>query len=178
MLASTGGHTRITPDPLYAIEDGELVLHLFDGIGVAARRLGTGQTLYLHPDHLGSLAVVTGDAGAVAGTLRYDPFGAVLAEAGLGGQVPMGFTGGVPDPGSGLLYLIDNETQAAEHVAKGVATKVGGALASYGFQWAMTSVLRPVAVTLMVDSASGAWDLYGVKLLYAIGVVKSPDINR
>ena len=429
VLARTGGHTRITPDPLYAIEDGELVLHLFDGIGVAARRLSSGQTQYLHPDHLGSLAVVTDDAGTVAGSLRYDPFGAMLAQAGLGGQVPMGFTGGVPDPGSGLLYLsarwyapgygvfvspdpvvqdpydplswaayaycrnnpvtytdpsgrsfwgiflaavaivalivvtilalaldvisfgsltapivigvialgmvvggivgglaaaqhggttgdivegvlvgaavggwaafasiagggagagaagllhaggfwgavvtgavngaisgaamgfaagyaggkgslddvlnnmwqgavigllagavlggvsylispptggpldaardalkpqagtppsagalpappggtsltppvmINNEAQAAGYVAQGVAGKVGGALGGYSFQWVMTSALRPVAVTLMVDSAAGAWDLYGVKLLYAIGVVKTPQIK-
>ena len=429
VLASAGGHTRLTPDPLYAIEDGELVLHLFDGIGVAARRLASGPTQYLHPDHLGSLAVVTDDAGTVAGTLRYDPFGAVLAQAGLGGQVPLGFTGGVPDQGSGLLYLnarwyapgygvfvspdpvvqdlydplcwaayaycrnnpvtytdpsgrsfwgiflaalaivalivvtilalaldvisfgtltapvvigvialgmvvggvvgglaaaqkggsagdivegvlvgaavggwaafasiagggagagaagllhasgfwgaviagavngaisgaamgfaagyaggrgslddvlnnmwqgavvgllagavlggvsylispptgspvdaarnalrpqpgtpppagmppappggtsltppvmINSEAQAAQYVAQGLATKVGGALASYGFQWAMTSVIAPVAETLIIDSAAGAWDLYGVKLLYAIGVVKSPEIK-
>jgi RHS repeat-associated protein len=49
--------------------------------------------------------VVTDDAGAVTGTMRYDPFGAVLAPTGLGGQMPLGFTGGVPDQGSGLLYL-------------------------------------------------------------------------
>jgi RHS repeat-associated protein len=429
VLASAGGHTRITPDPLYAIEDDELVLHLFDGIGVAARRLAAGQTQYLHPDHLGSLAVVTDDTGTVAGTLRYDPFGAVLAQAGAGGQVPLGFTGGVPDQGSGLLYLnarwyaprygvfvspdpvvqnpydplcwaayaycrnnpvtytdpsgrsfwgiflaalaivalivvtilalaldiisfgtltapivigvialgmvvggvvgglaaaqkggsagdivegvlvgaavggwaafasiagggagagaagllhasgfwgavvagavngaisgaamgfaagyaggkgslddvlnnmwqgavvgllagavlggvsylispptggpvdaarnalrpqagtppsagvppappggtpltppvmINNEVQAAQYVAQGVATKVGGALAGYGFQWVMTSALAPIAETLIIDSAAGAWDLYGVKLLYAIGVVKTPAIK-
>lgn len=429
VLASVGGHTRITPDPLYAIEDGDLVLHLFDGIGMAARRLVSGQTQYLHPDHLGSLAVVTDNGGAVTGTLRYDPFGAVLAEAGLGGQVPLGFTGGVADKGSGLLYLnarwyapgygvfvspdpvvqdpydplswaayaycrnnpvtytdpsgrsfwgiflaalaivalvvvtilalaldvisfgsltapvvigvialgmvvggivgglaaaqkggttgdivegvlvgaavggwaafasiagggagagaagllhvggfwgavvagavngaisgaamgfaagyaggkgslddvlnnmwqgavigllagavlggvsylispptgspldaarnalkpqtgtpppagmppappggtsltppvmINNEAQAAQYVAQGVATKVGGALAGYGFQWVMTSALAPIAETLVIDSAAGAWDLYGVKLLYAIGVVNSPAIK-
>jgi len=425
VLANSGGHTRITPDPLYAIEDGELVLHLFDGIGVAARRLGSGQTQYLHPDHLGGLAVVTDDAGTVAGTLRYDPFGAVITQAGLGGQLPLGFTGGVPDQGSGLLYLnarwyaptygvfispdpvvqnlydplcwsayaycrnnpvtytdpsgrsfwgiflaalaivalivvtivalaldvisfgtltapvvigvialgmvvggvvgglaaaqkggnagaivegvlvgaavggwaafasiagggagagaagllhasglwgavvagavngaisgaamgfaagyaggkgslddvlnnmwqgavvgliagavlgavsylmspptgspvdaarqglrpqqaapppagapggtsltppvmINSEAQAAQYVAQGVATKVGGALAAYGFQWAMTSVIAPVAETLIVDSAAGGWDLYGTKLLQAIGVVNSPVIR-
>src|SRR5262249_52138655 len=42
VLASAGGHTRITPDPLYAIEDGELGLHLYDGLGGAARPLGPG----------------------------------------------------------------------------------------------------------------------------------------
>lgn len=41
----------------------------------------------------------------------------------------------------------------------------------------MTSALAPIAETLMVDSAAGAWDLYGVKLLYAIGVVKTPEIK-
>jgi uncharacterized membrane protein YeaQ/YmgE (transglycosylase-associated protein family) len=73
--------------------------------------------------------------------------------------------------------MINNEAQAAGYVAQGVAGKVGGALGGYSFQWVMTSALRPVAVTLMVDSAVGAWDLYGVKLLYAIGVVKTPQIK-
>jgi len=103
--ATGGGHTRLTPDPLFAIEDGQLVLHLFDGVGVAGRRTPDGHTLYLHPDHLGSLSVVTNDAGDVVDTLRYDPFGAVLARTGAGAPQPQGYIGGAPDPASGLLYL-------------------------------------------------------------------------
>jgi RHS repeat-associated protein len=105
VLASSGGHTRITPDPMYGIEDGELILHLFDGIGVAGRRMPSGHTFYLHPDHLNSLAVVTDDGGAVVDALRYDPFGTVLARTGSGAPAPVGYTGGVPDQPSGLLYL-------------------------------------------------------------------------
>ena len=37
-FATGGGHTRLTPDPLFAIEDGDLVLNLFDGVGVAGLR--------------------------------------------------------------------------------------------------------------------------------------------
>jgi hypothetical protein len=40
---------------------------------------------------------------------------------------------------------------------------------------ALTSEYAPVVQTLIVDSAAGAWDLYGMKLLYAIGV-KSAEI--
>ncbi len=73
--------------------------------------------------------------------------------------------------------MINSETQAAQYVAQGLATRVGGALASYGFQWAMASVIAPLATTLIIDSSAGAWDLYGTKLLYAIGVVNSPAIR-
>jgi RHS repeat-associated protein len=104
-FATGGGHTRLTPDPLFAIEDGDLVLNLFDGVGVAGLRTPDGHTLYLHPDHLGSLSVVTDDAGAVVDSLRYDPFGAVLARTGAGAAQARGYVGGEPDPFTGLLYL-------------------------------------------------------------------------
>lgn len=102
---TTPDSERLTPDPLFAIEDGALVLHLFDGVGLVGRRVAaTGATVFLHPDHLGGLAVVTDAAGAVLDTLRHDPYGVLLERTGAGPADPVGFGGGAPDP-TGLLYL-------------------------------------------------------------------------
>src|SRR5262249_14903763 len=42
---------RLTPDALYSIDNGELILNLFDGQGTAARQAADGTRLYFHPDH-------------------------------------------------------------------------------------------------------------------------------
>ena len=102
---AAAGHVRLTPDPLFSLEDGQLILNLLDGAGLAARRRAAdGLTHFLHPDHLGGLAAVTDSAGAVTDTLRFDPFGALLARTGAGPALPVGYTGGEPHS-SGLLYL-------------------------------------------------------------------------
>ncbi|HEX4813368.1 MAG TPA: toxin TcdB middle/N-terminal domain-containing protein [Nonomuraea sp.] len=89
----------VTPDPLYAIDGGTLVLNL----GGLARDDGDGR-VFLHFDHRGGLVTVTDEAGAVVESVRYDPYGAVLSRTGPH-QVPLGFAGGVPDDWTGLLYL-------------------------------------------------------------------------
>ncbi len=96
---------RVTPDALYAIEAGHLVLHYHDGLAICARRPSGGPAVFLHTDHLGSLVAVTDATGALVDTIRYDPYGAVLARTGGGAAQPVGFTGGVPEAFSGLLYL-------------------------------------------------------------------------
>jgi RHS repeat-associated protein len=95
---------RLTPDALFDVENGVLVLNLFDGLGTAAREPVGAARLYLHSDHLGSLALVTDTLGQTVESRRYDPFGVQLP-ADATAAVPLGFTGGAPDPGSGLLYL-------------------------------------------------------------------------
>ena len=94
---------RLMPDKLFAIEAGSLILNLFDGGGVAARRNAAGAVVWLHADHLGSLALVTDAAGAVLERRDYDPYGASLGAAAA--TVPIGFTGGAPDPWSGVVQL-------------------------------------------------------------------------
>jgi RHS repeat-associated protein len=96
---------RVTPDALYAIESGQLVLHIHDGLAICARQPSGGSPTFLHCDHLGSLVAVTDATGAVVDTIRYDPFGAVRARTGSGAPQPVGFTGGTPEAFSGLLYL-------------------------------------------------------------------------
>jgi RHS repeat-associated protein len=94
---------RLTPDPLFSIEAGQLVLNLFDGSGVAACE-AAGVRRFLHPDHLGGVAVVTDAGGVVVDRRRYDPYGQLLQRTGAGPAVPFDFNGGVLDA-SGLLYL-------------------------------------------------------------------------
>ena len=79
-LTPPAGPTRrvLTPDPLFAVEDGTLVAI----VGGSVRRRADGSTAFLHLDHLGSLALVTGQTGAVVERRRYDPYGALLARTG------------------------------------------------------------------------------------------------
>jgi RHS repeat-associated protein len=90
----------VTPDPLFSIESGRLVLQL----GGFARQIAGGQRLFLHRDHLGSLIRVTDGAGAVVESRRYDPYGRTIAHTG-GVSTPLGFGTGVPEELSGLILL-------------------------------------------------------------------------
>ncbi len=94
---------RLTPDKLFSIENGSLILNLFDGAGMVARRNAAGVAVWLHADHLGSLTVVTDGAGAVVETRDYDPYGASLD--GVVPSEPFGYAGGEPNFWSGLTNL-------------------------------------------------------------------------
>ncbi len=97
--------TRLTPDPLYAIEDGTLVLYLFDGVRAVARQVDGGTRTYLHEDHLGSVVRVTDATAAIVDSIRYDPYGAVVSRTPAGATTPIGFAHGELDAAIGLLYL-------------------------------------------------------------------------
>ncbi len=97
--------TRLTPDALYAIENGTLVNYLFDGLRFIARDVDGGALTYLHEDHVGSLVLIKDASGAVADSIRYDAFGAIVARQVTGSNVPVGFAQGTFDNASGLLYL-------------------------------------------------------------------------
>jgi RHS repeat-associated protein len=96
---------RLTPDPLYAIENGTLVLYLFDGVRAVAREVDGGPRTYLLEDHLGSIVRVTDATAAVVDSIRYDPFGAVVSRTPAGATTPVGFAHGELDAAIGLLYL-------------------------------------------------------------------------
>ena len=100
-----GGHTRLTPDPVLAIEDGQTVIYLHDGIGIAGKRLPSGESFFFHPDHLGGLAAVTDGTGTLVSRLAYDPYGSILERTGGGSLENIGYTGGAPEAQTGLLYL-------------------------------------------------------------------------
>jgi RHS repeat-associated protein len=106
---STGNITpavnRLTPDPSFSIENGALVLNLFDGEGIIARQSEDGTTLFLHADHLGSLMVVTDASGQPVERFRYDPYGQILEHTGTDPQTPIAFIGGTQDLSTGLVYL-------------------------------------------------------------------------
>jgi RHS repeat-associated protein len=110
VMKGTGGGGQsielITPDDLFEIESGTLVMKYFYVGGVAARQKDGNSMVFLHTDHLGGLALTTDESGEVTDSIRYDPFGNVLDKKNPSSFViPMGFIGGIPEPVSGLLYL-------------------------------------------------------------------------
>ena len=102
---ATPAVNRLTPDPLYTIEAGALILNLYDGQSIIGRQTEDGSTIFLHTDHAGSLVVVTDATGQPLERLRYDPYGAMLQRSGQAEDSSIGFTGGALDASTGLLYL-------------------------------------------------------------------------
>lgn len=67
---------------------------------------GVPQTAFLHRDHLATVRLVTGDAGAVQERSTYQPYGKRDSTVMPGAPVePKGFIGERDDPETGLLYL-------------------------------------------------------------------------
>jgi RHS repeat-associated protein len=95
---------QLSPDPRYSLVDGRLVLYVVEG-GVIVACLGEAGAVYVHTDHLGSPAVVTGIAGEVLARLRYDPYGGVLDGAQMAAGLPQSYTGGLLESSSGLVCL-------------------------------------------------------------------------
>ncbi|MGY3317467.1 toxin TcdB middle/N-terminal domain-containing protein [Arthrobacter sp. TE12232] len=101
----TGGGTNVvlSPDRLLRIEDGVVVLQLSDGDRIVATE-EAGARVWLHTDHLGSVVLATDAAGAVAASVSYGPYGAVIAHNGV--ALAQGFaTGEAADDGPGLVLL-------------------------------------------------------------------------
>lgn len=74
------------------------------GMGQTLARIKNGEFTYLHPDHLGSPQVGTTEAGALAFTESYSPYGeALLSPAANDNQ--SGFTGHIKDKSTGLNYM-------------------------------------------------------------------------
>jgi RHS repeat-associated protein len=60
---------------------------------------------YLHRDQIGSIRLLTNDAGLPAGAADYDPFGGNEAGATVAATTPFGFAGEYTDAETGLVYL-------------------------------------------------------------------------
>ncbi|WP_426625352.1 toxin TcdB middle/N-terminal domain-containing protein [Leifsonia sp. McL0607] len=93
----------LSPDRLLRVEDGVVVLQFSDGDGIVATEKA-GVRVWLHTDHLGSVVLATDAVGAVAASVAYGPFGAVLSRSGV--AVSRGFaTGEAAVDGPGLVLL-------------------------------------------------------------------------
>ena len=78
-----------------------------DGLGVVAKRVGTGTgavTYWLHADRLGSIQAVTNTAGAIVFRRQYRPYGETLAQSGSHTE-SRGWIDQRNDGESGLTYL-------------------------------------------------------------------------
>jgi RHS repeat-associated protein len=65
---------------------------LYGPEGLPFEQITAGVATYLHHDQLGSIRVLTNSTGAITGTYRYGPNGAVWSHTGTGGS-SMGFAG-------------------------------------------------------------------------------------
>ncbi|MBA3588460.1 toxin TcdB middle/N-terminal domain-containing protein [Methylibium sp.] len=102
-IDSAGGVREIwSPDKLLRVEGGVLELQFTDGTRIVARQRASVRT-WQHVDHLGSLVLATDQAGAVALSIGYGPYGQVLRRSG-GATSSQGFaTGQAMGPGLVLL---------------------------------------------------------------------------
>jgi len=78
-----------------------------DGLGVVAKRVGTGAgaaTSWLHTDHLGSIQAVTNGGGAPVFRRTYRPYGETLGQSGSPADSRR-WIGQRNDPETGLTYL-------------------------------------------------------------------------
>lgn len=66
--------------------------------------IATAAVSWLHTDQIGSVRLLTDNAGAVVGTQTFDPYGKVVTTTGTASS-PFGFTGEYTDADSGFVYL-------------------------------------------------------------------------
>jgi RHS repeat-associated protein len=160
---------RLTPDALFSIEGGQLVLNLFDGSGVAACETA-GVRRFLHPDHLGGLAVVTDAAAAVIDRRRYDPYGQLLQRTGASPAAPFDFNGGVLDA-SGLLYL---QTRYYHPVlGRFISPDTVVAQRYQPASWASYAFCSNNPVSYADPTGENAWAIFGFVALFALYVMVS-----
>jgi RHS repeat-associated protein len=95
------------------------VLHRDDAGHLVALQRGAAW-FYVATDQVGSPRVVSDAAGTAVKVVRYDAFGAVIADSAPAFELPVGFAGGVADPATGLILfgLRDYEPASGRWVAR------------------------------------------------------------
>ena len=81
VASSTGSGAQYATTTEYVF-NGDALLSTIDQQFASAVATGTPQTLYIHPDHLGSTNVVTNASGTVVQMLDYYPYGAQRISSG------------------------------------------------------------------------------------------------
>ena len=84
VASSTGSGAQYATTTEYVF-NGDALLSTIDQQFATGVATGTPQTLYIHPDHLGSTNVVTNASGTVVQTLDYYPYGATRINSSTGG---------------------------------------------------------------------------------------------
>jgi RHS repeat-associated protein len=112
----TGSVTHLIYDDLNLIEEYENTtpvwqyVHTCD-LDAFCQITGNGSELWCHTDQLGSPLIITDQAGAEAGSARYDPYGLIIANAGV--LIPIGFAGRRLDAALGLYDFRSREYSPA-----------------------------------------------------------------
>ena len=102
VASSTGSGATFATTTEYVF-NGDTLVSTVDQQFASGTATGTPQTLYIHPDHLGSTNVVTNASGTVVQTLDYYPYGSTRL-SGEQNATSRQFIGEFSDP-SGLNYF-------------------------------------------------------------------------
>jgi len=94
-----------------------------------------GQTYYLHYDQVGTLKLVSDNAGNIVKQVDYDSYGNVLSDSDTNFSVPFGFAGGLYDQDTGLTRFgyRDYDAFSGRWTAKDPIGFDGGDLNLYGY---------------------------------------------
>ncbi len=131
----------------YVWADTTRLLAVYDGAGALEMRLlyadarvpyaaDTPQgRIFFAYDQVGSLRVVTDEAGAVLKRLTHDSFGNVMEDSNPALQVPLGFAGGLADSDTGLTLFgaRDYDPTLGRWIAKDPIGFAGGDANLYGY---------------------------------------------
>jgi RHS repeat-associated protein len=100
-----GTKTPFTWDPVSSLllRDGTSA-YIYGPGNAPIEQVRSGTASYLHGDQLASTVLITNQAGAVADTYAYDPYGRVTTHTGTT-TTQLQFNGQYTDPESGLVYL-------------------------------------------------------------------------
>jgi len=78
-----------------AIEDGQIVIYLHDGIGIAGKRPASGESFFFHPTTSADSLPSPMDRHPVS-RIAYDPYGSILERTGGGSLENIGYTAELP----------------------------------------------------------------------------------
>jgi RHS repeat-associated protein len=100
-LYDAGGNLALE----YAGGTGQTLIKYNYGLGLVSKVGAGGAEQFYLSDLLGSVSELTDLAGTVTQGFQYAPWGDVIQTFGPGSNNPVGFTGQVADPGTGLDYF-------------------------------------------------------------------------
>ena len=159
-------HEILTPDRLVLVENAQIVIQYWDGEQVVARQSAAGDRTWLHYDHLGSAVLGTDAAGVATFTIRYGPYGTVLATTGAV-DVPQGFAAGI-SAGPALVLL--GARWYCPRIGRFLSADAMIADAYDPLAWNRYAYARCNPTSLVDPSGRSFWKVFGM-ILAAIAII-------
>jgi len=114
---------------------GRVATYYYDPYGRLFALSCEGAWYYVATDQIGTPRVVFDETGNPVKLLRFDSFGNCLEDSNPGFDLPVGFAGGLPDPGTGLVRFCwrDYDPAARCWTARDPLLFAGGQLNLYAY---------------------------------------------